>query len=399
MRYFLSSLIFFIISFNTLLLHANAIAAGFQDNEKASKVFKAIAPSVATITTVQGGGRQGSGVVIKAFEGQVARSYLITNAHVVGNADVVKVSIGSQQFEAAVDGIDAELDLALISISGVRLPFIRIKHVRDNDVGSTVFAIGTPLGLERTITAGLISGIRKDGVRELIQTSAPISSGSSGGGLFSNDGELLGITAQRTTQGEGLGFAISAAHIEPFFDAVYAQGILRWFVQSDLAKAFGLEPSVIEVVTRSKGLPKALREISINNQPGYRYVEAMKDDLKNALLKQGVNPLESNGFKELTRISRAYAKASKSGVTGADYLLLLCKITTPSGKEDSLDLEIDLAGGTVNGKTALITDRSISFEFAKDSEAVINRASGLLTIVASTFRVTGRCTPSQGRAF
>lgn len=399
MRYFLSSLIFFIISSNTLLLHANAKAAGFQDNEKASKVFKAIAPSVATITTVRGGRRQGSGVVIKAFEGQVTRSFLITNAHVVGNADVVKVFTGSQQFEAEVDGIDPELDLALISISGFRLPFIKIKQVGDSDIGSTVFAIGTPLGLDRTITAGLISGLRRDGIRELIQTSAPISSGSSGGGLFSNDGELLGITTQKVTQGEGLGFAISAAHIEPFFDAVYAQSILRWFVQSDLAKAFGLEPSVIEVITRSKGLPKVLREISFNNQPGYRYVEAMKDDLKNALLKQGVNPLESNGFKELIRISRAYAKVSKSGVGAADDLLLLCKITTPSGKEDLLDLEIDLAGGTVNGKVGLITDRSISFKFGKDSEAVINRTSGLLTIVGPIYRVTGRCTPAQGRAF
>jgi S1-C subfamily serine protease len=88
-----------------------------------------------------------------------------------------------------------------------------VKQIRTYDglkVGEQVFTIGSPSGLESTLGQGIISGLRRDGVRRLVQTTAPISPGSSGGGLFDRSGNLIGITTFTLRDSQGLNFAIAA---------------------------------------------------------------------------------------------------------------------------------------------------------------------------------------------
>lgn len=152
----------------------------------------------------------GSGVIISAD------GYIVTNNHVVDGADELTVSLyDNKEYSARVIGTDKTTDLALIKIDGKGLPAIRIAN-RDNvKVGEWVLAIGNPLGLNNTVTAGIISAkartLGANGVESFIQTDAAINQGNSGGALVNTSGELIGINAMlysQTGSNIGYGFAI-----------------------------------------------------------------------------------------------------------------------------------------------------------------------------------------------
>ncbi|MCO6438931.1 MAG: trypsin-like peptidase domain-containing protein [Phycisphaerae bacterium] len=159
----------------------------------------------------------GSGFIIDADGG-----YVLTNAHVVYGASGVRVhTADDRKLAAQVVGIDTETDLAVVQIPSEKLHQIPLGDSERVAVGEEVLAVGSPFGLDRTVTQGIISALNRRGIRgeteryaRLIQTDAAISPGSSGGPLVNLRGEVIGINTAIISPGgrfQGVGFAIPSA--------------------------------------------------------------------------------------------------------------------------------------------------------------------------------------------
>lgn len=140
---------------------------------------------------------------------------VVTNCHVIDDMAVILLRQGNQTLRATLSGGDAATDRCLMTVSPGRLSAVPgIRAWDDLRVGETVYSIGSPKGLEATLGQGLISGLRQIKATRYVQTTAPISPGSSGGGLFDASGNLVGITTFHIRDADGLNFAIAA---EDFF--------------------------------------------------------------------------------------------------------------------------------------------------------------------------------------
>ncbi len=143
-----------------------------------------------------------------------ADGYIVTNNHVVADADKIKVKLkNEEEFEATVVGRDPKTDIALIKIKAKKdLPSLAIGDSDNLMVGQWVVAIGSPFGLEQTVTAGIVSAkgrvIGSGPYDDFIQTDASINPGNSGGPLLNMDGEVIGINTAIIAGGTGIGFAI-----------------------------------------------------------------------------------------------------------------------------------------------------------------------------------------------
>ncbi len=154
----------------------------------------------------------GSGVIVDAENG-----YILTNHHVVENADRIMISlINEDSLDAEVVGSDAATDIAVIKVDPAGLVELPIGESDDVEVGDFVIAIGNPFGLGHTVTSGIVSalgrtGISRTGYEDFIQTDASINPGNSGGALVNMNGELVGINSaiiSRTGGNVGIGFAV-----------------------------------------------------------------------------------------------------------------------------------------------------------------------------------------------
>ncbi|MBW2297387.1 MAG: DegQ family serine endoprotease [Deltaproteobacteria bacterium] len=140
--------------------------------------------------------------------------YIVTNNHVVENADQIKVKLADdKEYDATLVGRDSKTDLALIKISAPGdLTPIKMGDSERLDVGDWVVAIGSPFGLEQTVTAGIVSAkgrtIGSGQYDDFIQTDASINPGNSGGPLINMSGEVVGINTAIVASGQGIGFAI-----------------------------------------------------------------------------------------------------------------------------------------------------------------------------------------------
>lgn len=161
--------------------------------------------------------------------------YVVTNNHVVDNADevIVKTSEGTE-YKAKIVGTDPKLDLALLKIDGKNLPTVSLGDSDSLRVGDWVVAIGNPFGLEQTVTAGIVSAkgrvIGAGPYDSFIQTDAAINPGNSGGPLFDVDGRVVGInTAIFSSSGGnvGVGFAIPINMAEPVLKELREHGFVR----------------------------------------------------------------------------------------------------------------------------------------------------------------------------
>ena len=159
----------------------------------------------------------GSGVIISAD------GYIVTNNHVVDGADELTVTLNenSKEYSARVIGADKTTDLALIKIDAKNLSPIVIANSDDVKVGEWVLAVGNPLGLNNTVTAGIVSAkarpMNTGGITSMIQTDAAINQGNSGGALVNTRGELIGINAMLaspTGSNIGYGFAIPTSIVK-----------------------------------------------------------------------------------------------------------------------------------------------------------------------------------------
>ena len=150
----------------------------------------------------------GSGFIIDK------EGYIVTNNHVVEDADKIKVKLSNEEeFDATIVGRDAKTDLAVLKIDAPKnLKAINLGDSEELKVGSWVVAIGSPFGLEQTVTAGIVSAkgriIGSGPYDNFIQTDASINPGNSGGPLINMKGEVIGINTAIIASGQGIGFAI-----------------------------------------------------------------------------------------------------------------------------------------------------------------------------------------------
>ena len=158
----------------------------------------------------------GSGVVVEAG------GTILTNYHVVEGADKITVSMSDNKtYEAKVVGTDQPSDLAVIKIEAANLPFLNLGNSDNVRVGDIVLAIGNPLGIGQSVTAGIISakgrrtGLSDGSYEDFLQTDAPINRGNSGGALVNLNGELIGINSQILSPGGASGGNIGIAFSIP----------------------------------------------------------------------------------------------------------------------------------------------------------------------------------------
>ena len=140
--------------------------------------------------------------------------YIVTNNHVIDGAESLEVVLSDEtSYEAKVIGTDPRTDLALIKIDIKNAPFVKFGNSNKLEIGDWVVAIGNPLGLDFTVTAGILSAKERDifggtAYGAFLQTDAAINRGNSGGPLYNTKGEVIGINTAIIAGGQGLGFAI-----------------------------------------------------------------------------------------------------------------------------------------------------------------------------------------------
>ncbi|WP_299976781.1 Do family serine endopeptidase [Desulfobacula sp.] len=190
----------------------------------------------------------GSGFVISKD------GYIVTNNHVIKDADQIKVILHDKtEYEASIIGTDPMTDLALIKIKATDLVPLKFGSSSEAEVGSWVVAIGSPFGLEQTVTAGIVSAkgriIGSGPYDDFIQTDASINPGNSGGPLLNLDGEVIGINTAIIRAGQGIGFAIPSDLATGIIDQLTEQktvsrgwlGVAIQNVTEQLAKYYGIK--------------------------------------------------------------------------------------------------------------------------------------------------------------
>jgi serine protease Do len=203
--------------------------------------------------------------------------YIITNNHVIADAARIIVKLDSgEELPATVIGTDLETDLAVLKVSFQKpLPFVKLGDSDKTEVGDWVLALGSPFGLDKTVTAGIISQKGREtpystAFQKFIQTDAAINQGNSGGPLVNMDGEVIGVNSQIATAGggsSGIGFALPSTETLSVYRQIVANGRVRRgylgasldSVKPEYAKIYGLKDAKGAIVTavRDKLAPAA----------------------------------------------------------------------------------------------------------------------------------------------
>jgi serine protease Do len=194
--------------------------------------------------------------------------FVMTNAHVIDDADSIYVTLtDKREFKAKLIGVDDRTDVAVVKINATNLPTVTIGDSNKVRVGEWVVAIGSPFGLENTVTAGIVSAKGRDTGDYLpfIQTDVAVNPGNSGGPLINMQGEVIGINSQiysRTGGFMGISFAIPIDEAMRVADQLKSSGKV---VRGRIAVAIG---EVTKDVADSLGLPKAQGALVSSVEPG-----------------------------------------------------------------------------------------------------------------------------------
>jgi len=176
-----------------------------------SEVFQLVNPSVWTVISASSAANlKAMNNVSLASAVAISENRLLTNYHVIDERSYVAVQQGGRLEKAMIISGDRETDRCILYIENVTLkPVKGFRKYNSLAIGETVYSVSSPKGLENTLGQGIISGKREFRDLKLIQTTAQISKGSSGGGLFDSFGNLIGITTFKMADSEGLNFAIA----------------------------------------------------------------------------------------------------------------------------------------------------------------------------------------------
>jgi putative serine protease PepD len=231
---------------------------------RAGKIYAQASPAVVSIRTDVG---SGTGFLIDR------NGTLVTNAHVVGNADRVVVKFGpdGRSIDGQVKGADPSSDLAVVKIDPGSAPRnakpLQFADSRQVQVGDTAIAIGNPFGLDRTATEGIVSGVGREiqapngfSIDAVIQTDAPINPGNSGGPLLDDSGRVIGVNSQIETGGSqgnvGIGFAVPSNTVRQVVPVLARGGtIKRAYLGLESSPASPSNPSGAEVQNVVSGGP------------------------------------------------------------------------------------------------------------------------------------------------
>ena len=343
-QFLFSKYLFISFLVTTLIIPAISLADAdriFKENSKAVVVVIAYDKQDKPIS-------QGSGFIVRP-DGAI-----VTNYHVISNAVDIKVKVGDKLLK--VEGllhIDKENDIVILKAKGKDLSVIKIGDIEKVSVGEKVYVISSPEGLENTISDGVLSGIRElDPKRKILQITAPISKGSSGGPVFNKNGEVIGIATFLIEEAQNLNFAmpvelikdkIGKKKITALKDTEieeYEKTADYWFVRGYYYEEAGLHKKAIEAYKQAIRIKPDIAEAHYNLGVAYgelgMYREAMEafkqairikpDDaeahynLGVIYSKSGMYREAMEAFNQAIRIKPDYAKAHYN--LGIIYLVL-----------------------------------------------------------------------------
>ena len=292
------------------LLVASAVDAQTDRPRSFAEIAKKVSPAVVSIDTKSKVDQaltketpdEGSGDIMDFFRRQMRQrpvygvgsgfivdksGYIITNSHVIENAERITVKLDSgEEFDAVVVGTDGreETDLAILKIDARRdLPFLIFGDSDKAEVGDWVLSIGSPFGLAKTVSAGIISTTRRETpntspFQKFIQTDAVINPGNSGGPLVNMNGEVIGVNSQIATgTGEysGVGFALPSNESANVYAQIIKNGKVRRgylgayldSVKAEFARVYGLKEAKGAIVTdiRDQQSPVAVAGLQVGD--------------------------------------------------------------------------------------------------------------------------------------
>jgi hypothetical protein len=269
-RHALTSLIIlFILIFYPAVLSADA-----------DRIFRENSKAIVVIVTYDSQGNaiaQGSGFIVRA-DGAVA-----TNYHVISDAKDIKIKAGGKVLR--IEGllyIDKENDLVILKANGKGLPTVKIGDIAKVDIGEKVYVKGSPQGLENTISDGILSGIRYiTPQRKVLQITAPISEGSSGGAVFNKNGEVIGIATFIIKEAQNLNFAIpvnlvkdkiaikKAIALQDAGIEDYKESAEYWFYRGYYYNESGMHREAVEALKQAIRIKPDYAEIHYNLGTAY----------------------------------------------------------------------------------------------------------------------------------
>ena len=257
----------------------------------------------------------GSGVII------TSDGYIVTNNHVVDGADELTVTLNdNKEYSARIIGADATTDLALIKIDAKNLPAIQIANSDNVKVGEWVLAVGNPLGLNNTVTAGIVSAKARtmgQGVQSMIQTDAAINQGNSGGALVNTRGELIGINAMiysQTGSNIGYGFAIPTTIMNKVVDDLKQYG----HVQRAMIGIQGSDVNAYVDSEKEKG-----NEVDLGTMEGIYIAKLVEDGAaEEAGLKEGdvITHIDGKKVKSFGELQNIIAQKRPGDKISINYL-------------------------------------------------------------------------------
>ena len=237
-----------------LLFYQTLICGGLCQSFDSAEITKRIAPAVVLVTGVTDDGKAlGSGFIISS-DGKIA-----TNLHVIRNLRRGGIQLASgEKFDSfSVLAFDERKDVAIIKIPGFDLPSVNLGNSNIIQVGEPVLIMGSPLGLQGSVTTGVVSSIRDDpfgGGFKMIQTDASVNPGNSGGPLVNQKAEVVGIIRYKISGTENLNFAIPVNYLRGMMDAP-----LRAVSLDDLRAKLANKTDIFQ---QSEGLPNRWKSLA-----------------------------------------------------------------------------------------------------------------------------------------
>ncbi len=372
----------------------------------------------------------GSGVIVST-DGTI-----LTNNHVVEGAEKITVLMSDDKtYDARIVGLDESSDLAVLKIEATNLPFLNLGNSDNVRIGDVVLAIGNPLGIGQTVTAGIISakgrrtGLSYGSYEDFLQTDAPINRGNSGGALVNLTGELIGINSQilSTSGGSiGIGFSIPSNMAKSVMEQLVAGGRVRRGllgvgiqpVDEDIKEAFGLKDTkgvlipevkpgsaaekagikrddvIIAINGETIDDPNVLRNKVAGTLPGTEIRVKIMRDGKEQELTVVLDELNTEGAKNETPDGndKGENKPSESGKLGLNLQPLSPQISRqlelPADTKGVVVTDVDQNGaaakvGIVRGDVILTINRQ-SVSSLEDVQAALDKSGdrAILLLIA-----------------
>lgn len=270
--------------------------------------------------------------------------YIVTNNHVVEDTDSYTVKVNntdpqtgiseSKTYDAKLIGTDADTDLAVLKIDGKNLPAAVLGDSDQLHLGDDVIAIGNPLGLETSVSKGIVSGLKRqisDSVRSLssIQTDAGINSGNSGGALFNTYGEVIGVVNSKYVYdyAESLGFAITINEAKDVIDDLISKGYVSGRAVLGISYKF-----ISEYMAALSGMTPGMLVMEINSDMA----------VAKSGLMVGDTIVEINGESVLSDDS-ANVNSILAGKKPGDTVTVTVVRTDSFGREKKVDIQVELS--------------------------------------------------------